>query len=94
VTEEPRITDALIREIRTGHKFYEAIEKDREERVRRQAQDLKGSRTVGALGKLATVLPARDWFLLREKYGDEALNSREFHRDLHRLEPQFKVSSV
>jgi hypothetical protein len=88
---EAEMTSAVLRELITGHKLLDEMQHLREYEAAKEANALRGSKTVGALGKQVLNIPQREWFQMREKFGEECWSDREFVKDVQRLEPQFRV---
>jgi hypothetical protein len=82
---------ALLRELCTGRKFMEAKQRARERACAQEAQAMRGHKSVPGLGKCVLNIPAHEFFLIREKYGDDAFSDRGFIRDFQRLEPHLAV---
>jgi len=85
---------ALINELCSGRKLLDEMQHFREHDAAREAAAQRGSKSVGALGKAVLSIPQREWFQMREKYGEEFWQDRGAIRDVQRLEPQFKIHSA
>ena len=55
---------------------------------------MRGHKTIPGLGKCVLNIPAHEFFLMREKYGEEAFGDKQFIRDFQRLEPEMAVHRV
>lgn len=82
---------ALMREIRAGRRLMEYRQQARERACAQEAQAMRGHKSIPGLGKCLLNIPAHEFFLIREKYGDDAFSDRGFIRDFQRLEPHLAV---
>lgn len=93
VTEVP-MWKAMERELRTGFQLQRETEAARERQAAAQAKE-GGSRVLGKGGlemrKLASI-PARDFFQIRAKYGEEALHDDGFLGDLKKHNPHLTTA--
>jgi len=80
-------TAALLRELRWGRQVKQSFEQIREAEAGREAFAARGHKTIEGLGKLVSVIPAYEYFTIREKYGPECWHDRGFVKDNQRLEP-------
>jgi len=87
-------TAALLRELRWGRQVKQSFEQIREADAAKEAQACRGHKGIDGLGKVVTVVPAYEYFLIREKYGPEAWHDKGFIRDHHRLEPSMKANNI
>ena len=83
ITALPRYSDgevnrALIKEIQTGFQLERTHEEFRVKAAAAEANELKGHKTMPALGKCVGVMPERDFFRLIKKYGHAEVHSKEF----------------
>lgn len=85
---------ALIEELRNGRMLKETMQECRERAASLEAQQMKGHKTIAGLGKAVAVLPAHEFFLMREKYGEEAFADKGFVRDMQRHEPHLAVHKI
>jgi hypothetical protein len=88
ITSLPRYSDgeinrAFMREIRTGLKFEKETEKARTDIARKESAELKGKEHP-VLGKPVAVMPAREFFRLTKKYGNDTVHSKEFIQDYNK----------
>lgn len=88
ITSLPRYSDgevnrAFMREIINGFKFEKATEEARTNIARKEAAELKGKEHP-VLGKPVAVMPAREFFRLTQKYGNDTVHSKEFIRDYNK----------
>ena len=77
--------EALIRELCSGRKLMEQKQPFREIEAAKEADLMRNHKAIPGLGKCVLNIPAHEFFLIREKYGDEAFDDRGFIRDFHRL---------
>ena len=85
---------ALVRELCSGRQLMETRQQFRERGAAQEAKELLGHKTIGALGKAVAVVPQHEWFLMREKYGEDCWHDRGFIRDFQRLEPSMAVHNI
>lgn len=85
---------ALVRELCSGRQLMETRQQFREIDAAAEAKALIGHKTIPGLGKAVAVIPQHEWFLMREKYGNDCWNDRGFIRDFQRLEPSMAVHKV
>ncbi len=88
---EEECTTALLRELRWGRQVKESFQQIREAEAAKEAIELRGHRTIPGLGKCVVNMPAHEFFLMREKYGDDCWGDRGFIKDFQRLEPTMAV---
>jgi hypothetical protein len=93
IIADAALTEALITEFRTGRKLMEARQQVREMSAAQEAQELKG-KTHSVLGKALAVIPQHEYFLMRQKYGEECWHDKEFIKDFQKLEPTMKVHNA
>jgi len=91
---EAEKTAAVMKELCSGRRLLDEMQHYREVDAAREAAAQRGSKSAGALGKAVLAIPQREWFQMREKYGDECWSDRGFVKDVGRLEPQFKIHNV
>ena len=87
-------TSALLQELRWGRQVKQSMEQIRETDAAIDAAKAKGHQSIPGLGKLALVVPAYEWFTIREKYGHECWQDRQFIKDFQRLEPSMAANKV
>lgn len=85
---------ALIRELCSGRQLMETRQQLREKAAAWEAKAMRGHKSLPGLGKAVAVIPQHEWFLMREKYGHDALHDRGFMRDFQRFEPQMAVNKL
>ena len=59
-----------------------------------EAKAMRGHKAIEGLGKCVAVIPQHEWFLLREKYGQEAMHDKGFLRDFQKHEPTMAVNKL
>lgn len=91
---EEECTAALLRELRWGRQVKQSFEQIREADAGREAFAARGHKTIPGIGKLAVVVPAHEFFTIREKYGPDCWHDKEFIRDFQRLEPTMAANKV
>lgn len=92
VTALPRYSDgeinrALIQEIKTGFQLAKAMEDKEEIIAAREAQEMKGHRTIKGLGKCVWNMPADAYFRMIRKYGHKEIHSKEFAKYMNKRLP-------
>lgn len=85
---------ALIRELCSGRMLMETMQQMRERACAKEAKSMIGHKAIPGLGKCVMNIPAHEFFLIREKYGDEAFSDKGFIRDMQRLEPEMAVNKI
>lgn len=94
IATDTAMTDALVKELCSGRKMMEERQHMREHVAAAEASALRGHRSIKGLGKCVAVIPQHEWFLLRAKYGEEAMTDRGFIRDFQKHEPSMAVHKV
>ncbi len=92
--ESADLTDALVKELCSGRRLMEERQYLREHVAAAEATLLRGHRSVASLGKCVAVIPQHEWFLLRAKYGEEAMHDKGFIRDFQKHEPAMAVNKI
>lgn len=87
------MTDALVKELCSGRQLMETKQKFREIAAAQETDTLRGI-TTGALGRAVAVVPAHEYFLIRNKYGDDAWHDREFIRDFQKFHPEMAPNAI
>ena len=90
---EEAMTDALVKELCSGRQLMETKQKFREISAAQEADTLRGVKT-GALGRAVAVVPTHEYFLIRNKYGEDAWHDREFIRDFQKFHPELSPNAV
>jgi hypothetical protein len=90
---EEAMTDALVKELCSGRQLMETKQKFREISAAQEAETLRGVQT-GALGRAVAVVPAHEYFLIRNKYGEDAWHDREFIRDFQKFHPEMSPNKI
>lgn len=88
------LTDALIREIKTGFQLERETEKAREAKAAAESQAMRGHRSLPGLGRCIGVIPEREFFRLIKKYGHAEVHSREFMRHYNKTFPHLSPHKV
>lgn len=100
ITKLPRtpngeIDRALISEIRSGIKLKEAWEKERETICAQHAEKVKDNQKHGFKSmRCVSVMPAWEWFNMRNKYGAEAMRDRGFIKDFQKRFPHLSPNKI
>ena len=97
-TELPRYSDgeidaAFMKEIINGFEIEKREEHLRVGQVRKEAHDLRG-KTHPVLGKPVATMPAREFFRLTQKYGHEAVHSKEFLQYYNKKFPELSPNKA
>lgn len=85
---------ALVRELCSGRMLMETRQRFREKAAAMDAKSMIGHKSIPGLGKAIAVIPQHEWFLMREKYGHDALHDKGFMRDFQRHEPQMAANKL
>ena len=93
IPSEDEKTEAVINELRSGRQFMEAKQKFREIAAAQEADTLR-NKTNSALGKAVAVIPSHEYFLIRNKYGEDAWHDREFVRDFQKFHPELSPNAI
>ena len=91
---DTRIGKIIHRELTQGNHLYKAHEHKRLRGAAEEAQHLKDIQKANGLFKATTVMPGRDFFYLKDKYGWDTIHSREFQRYMHKKIPETKIANV
>jgi hypothetical protein len=87
------IDRAFMKEIKTGFKLERETEHKRVDQARKEAKELRG-KTHPTLGKPVATIPARDFFRLTQKYGQETVHSKEFIKYYNKKFPELSPNKV
>jgi hypothetical protein len=90
---EDEMTEAVIRELCSGRQLMETKQKFREIAAAQEADGHRGM-TNRVLGKAVAVIPAHEYFLIRNKYGEDAWHDREFVRDFQKFHPEMAPNAI
>jgi hypothetical protein len=91
---EEAMNAALVRELCSGRALMETRQKFREHGAAVEAKELRQHRTHAVLGKAVAVVPQHEFFLMREKYGEDCWGDKGFVRDFQKLEPTMAVHKI
>lgn len=88
ILENAELTDALLREIRTGHQLLKTREEEMEREARREAQLSRGHKTIPGLGKKVFTWHQDQFFAMLQdpRFGIEALHDKGFMREMQKKE--------
>ena len=89
---DEEINQALIRELCSGRKFLDSMEKRREIEAAAESRAMKEAKSI--LGKPVGSIPQREYFLLANKYGNECWDDREFVRDFFQSQSHLKAGNI
>ena len=94
ITNLPRYSDgeidrAFMKEIVTGFKREKETEKERVKQAAKQSSGLRGT-THPTLG----TIPAREFFRLTQKYGQETVHSKEFLKYYNKKFPELSPNKA
>ena len=87
------MTDALVKELCSGRQLMETKQKFREISAAQEADTLR-NKTNSALGRAVAVVPTHEYFLIRNKYGEDAWHDREFIRDFQKFHPELSPNAA
>lgn len=88
------MNSALINELCSGRMLMETQQKFRERASAREAFEARGQKSIPGLGKMVASIPSHEYFLIREKYGNECWDDRGFIRDFQKLEPSMAANKI
>ncbi len=88
ITKLPRYSDGdidreFMKELVNGFEIEKRTEKERMDRARFEAKEHVG-KTHPVFGKCVATMPAREYFRLTKKYGEEEIKSKEFLQDFNK----------
>jgi hypothetical protein len=89
---EEEINAALVRELCSGRKFIESLEKRREIEAAAEAKKMREVKSIA--GKPVGSIPQREYMLLANKYGNECWDNREFVRDFFKSQSHLKAGNI
>jgi hypothetical protein len=89
---EEEINAALVRELCSGRKFIESLEKRREIEASAEARKMREVKSIA--GKPVGSIPQREYLLLANKYGNECWDNREFVRDFFKSQSHLKAGNI
>ena len=81
------IDRAFMKEIKTGFNLERQTEQKRVAQAVKEAKELRG-KTHPVLGKPVATMPAREFFRLTQKYGQETVHSKEFLKYYNKKFPE------
>lgn len=74
--------------------LMETQQKFREIACAKEAFEARGHKSITGLGKMIASIPSHEYFLIREKYGNDCWNDRGFVRDFQKLEPTLIANKI
>jgi hypothetical protein len=86
------INAALVRELCSGRKFVESLEKRREIEAAAEARKMREVKSIA--GKPVGSIPQREYLLLANKYGNECWDDRTFVRDFFKSQSHLKAGNI
>jgi len=89
---EEEMNAAVIRELCTGRRFIESLEKRREIEASAEARKMREVKSIA--GKPVGSIPQREYLLLANKYGNECWDNREFVRDFFKSQSHLKAGNI
>jgi len=87
------IDRAFMREIKTGFNLEKQTEQKRVAQATKEAKELRG-KTHPVLGKPVATIPAREFFRLTQKYGQETVHSKEFLKYYNKKFPELSPNKI
>ena len=87
------IDRAFMKEIKNGFKLEKQTEQKRVDQARKEAKELRG-KIHPTLGKPVATIPARDFFRLTQKYGQETVHSKEFIKYYNKKFPELSPNKI
>lgn len=91
---EAEMNNALINELCSGRMLMETQQKFRERACAKEAFEARGHKSITGLGKMIASIPSHEYFLIREKYGNDCWNDRGFVRDFQKMEPTMAANKI
>ena len=82
-----------MQEIQEGLQLERATEKDRYQQAAKEAHQLKGT-IHPTLGRPVATMPAREFFRLVKKYGQETVHSKEFLKYYNKKFPELSPNKI
>lgn len=89
---DEEINAALVRELCSGRKFIESLEKRREIEAAAEARKMREAKSIA--GKPVGSIPQREYLLLANKYGSECWDDRTFVRDFFKSQSHLKAGNI
>lgn len=90
---DEEIDRALMQEIQESLQLERATEKDRYQQAAKEAHQLKGT-IHPTLGRPVATMPAREFFRLVKKYGQETVHSKEFLKYYNKKFPELSPNKI
>jgi len=87
------IDRAFMKEIKTGFNLEKQTEQKRVAQAAKEAKELRG-KTHPVLGKPVATMPAREFFRLTQKYGQETVHSKEFLKYYNKKFPELSPNKI
>jgi hypothetical protein len=90
---DEEINRALMQEIQGSLDLERATEKNRYQQAAKEAHQLKGT-VHPTLGRPVATIPAREFFRLVKKYGQETVHSKEFLQYYNKKFPELSPNKI
>ena len=90
---DEEINRALMQEIQGSLDLERATEKNRYQQAAKEAHQLKGT-VHPTLGRPVATIPAREFFRLVKKYGQETVHSKEFLQYYNEKFPELSPNKI
>lgn len=87
------MNQALINELCSGRQLMETKQQFRERACGEEAFAARGHKSIPMLGKMIASVPSHEYFLIREKYGNDCWNDPGFIRDFRKMEPSMACNN-
>lgn len=84
---------AFMHEIQNGLKLELETQEARVRQAQKEASELRGT-THPTLGKPVATIPAREYFRLVKKYGQETVHSKEFLKYYNKKFPELSPNKI
>ena len=84
---------AFMHEIQSGLKLELETQEARVKQAQKEASELRGT-THPTLGKPVATIPAREYFRLVKKYGQETVHSKEFLKYYNKKFPELSPNKI
>ena len=89
---DEEINTAIVRELCSGRKFIESLERRREIEAAAEAKKMREAKSIA--GKPVGSIPQREYMLLAKKYGSECWDDRGFVRDFFKSQSHLKAGNI
>lgn len=89
---EGQLQRAILNELRTGEQLERATQERRLRQAHAEAKTHDPKKTAAGLMKPILCVPGREFFRIREQFGEDCWDDRTFIRDYQRNVPDAKIA--